>query len=135
MLRSNNRYEFAGRELPSADANGSLDPYLKLSLSGIKRKTAVRYATVSPAWYQTICMEVSLPPIEFAQQLHLELWDADDLPFTDDFVSELRCNLADPANIITDIADMKDELPPPTWRTFTRYETGVTNKCTYCICI
>ena len=77
---------FQGRNLPSRDADGSLDPYLVASLCDTQGrneknqpKTMVENDTASPQWYETLRMQLWLPPLELAPQLVLEVWD-DDTP-------------------------------------------------------
>lgn len=63
-----------GRDLPPADSNGLLDPYLKLQCLGEKLNTETfmylgkavhrRRTTVDPMWYFTWEADLSMPPME-----------------------------------------------------------------------
>lgn len=71
-----------GRELPAADLNGSIDPFVKASIGGGVKATTARYTTAAPVWYETLCLPVTLPVsasgeplLHLAPQLHVELWD------------------------------------------------------------
>lgn len=116
---------FQGRNLPPADDNGALDPFLKISVAGDTRLTSKRFATICPTWYESICMDVMLPSLRFAPQVHVELWDWD--AFSNDFVSEMRYSLAGPNTLISSIRNLPMTLPPPQWYKLTRLETGASN--------
>jgi hypothetical protein len=67
---------YAGRDLPAFDSNGSLDPFLRVTVAeGIYEpphrcaKTATRFVTNSPAWYQTLCVRLLLPPPSESRKL------------------------------------------------------------------
>ena len=114
---------YQGRSLASADANGSLDPYLRVSLQGITKSTTVRYATRAPAWYETLSFPASLPSsLSYAPQLHVELWDRDLL--VDDFVAEMRYNLGADTTQRSPLASLPKVLERPTWFSLMRLDTG-----------
>ncbi|RYY32101.1 hypothetical protein EON62_05780, partial [archaeon] len=56
----------AGRNLPAADADGGIDPYLKISLAGATKQISPRFCTRNPCWYETVTMNVLLPALPFA---------------------------------------------------------------------
>ncbi|MCO5110336.1 MAG: C2 domain-containing protein 3 [Burkholderiaceae bacterium] len=117
---------FQGRKLPAADETGALDPYLKVSIAGEQRLATKRYATTAPTWYETICMDVLLPPLRFANQVHVELWDWDEYT-AHDFVSELRIDLSSPDVLISSARNLPPILPKPRWFRLTRLESKAVN--------
>ena len=44
---------FQGRNLPAADSNGSLDPYVKVRFMDTTQKTQRRDMTKNPSWFET----------------------------------------------------------------------------------
>ena len=112
---------FLGRKLPALDSDGVLDAYIVCSLGGVKargrsggERSAVQPDTVFPAWYETLRMQVWLPPLELAPEMVLECWDADGLTGgKDDFVGTARMSLR---NALRQPGpDSAEKLPPPEW--------------------
>ncbi|EQC29479.1 hypothetical protein SDRG_12727 [Saprolegnia diclina VS20] len=72
---------FQGRQLPAMDSNGLCDPYVKVRLCGLETKIKPRHRTVNPLWYETVCFEVELPPVDmlhFAPPVTLRVKDQDE---------------------------------------------------------
>ncbi|DAZ97328.1 TPA: hypothetical protein N0F65_003692 [Lagenidium giganteum] len=75
---------FQGRGLPAADANGLLDPYIKISCSGAEEKVSKRLATRDPCYYESVALEIDLPqdeeclPKVSLQVFDWDQWDSDD---------------------------------------------------------
>ncbi len=87
---------YQGRNLPSADDNGSLDPYIKLIIGSSNVKSRKKLSTTCPQWYDTIVIDTELPPdLVFAPQLLLQLWDWD-AASADDFVSDCHLSFLEP---------------------------------------
>jgi hypothetical protein len=47
-------YVYQARQLPASDADGALDPYLKLRFCGQSKQTNAKKKTTSPQWYESI---------------------------------------------------------------------------------
>ena len=61
---------YQGRGLPASDANGMMDPYLKIRFQENEQMTSVKQTTKDPCWYETKCFEVNLCSIEYAPQVN-----------------------------------------------------------------
>lgn len=124
---------FRGEHLPSADEDGSLDPYLRVSLNGVTKRTNIKHKTTHPGWFETISIPCMLPSLRLAPQVHVQLWDWDAVT-SDDFVSELRYPLASPDTQITNGDDdagtdvSGGSMLRPQWYRLTRLESGATNR-------
>eukprot|EP00941_MAST-03F_sp_MAST-3F-sp1_P004856 g4856.t1 len=68
---------YQGRNLPSSDDDGSLDPYLKIKFFTDSVKTRKKRCTRDPLWYQTFTFDVSLPPREYMPLVTITVWDYD----------------------------------------------------------
>ena len=111
---------FLGRKLPALDSDGVLDAYVVCSLGGVKARgrsgdfqSAVQPDTVFPAWFETLSMQVWLPPLELAPEMVLECWDKDRFAEKDDFVGTARMSLRNALR--QPGADAAEKLPPPEW--------------------
>ena len=72
---------YQGRDLPSSDPNGLLDPYVKVKFCGAKKKTRVKRETTSPLFYETLEFDAVLPrDLRFAPEVVLQVWDSDAPP-------------------------------------------------------
>ncbi|KAH7819075.1 putative myoferlin-like protein [Monocercomonoides exilis] len=52
---------YQAKELPAADATGTSDPFVLVTYGGRQAKTRVVQKSLYPVWYQTLCLNVSLP--------------------------------------------------------------------------
>lgn len=69
---------YQGRDLPAADDNGSIDPFLNVVLGDQRKRTAKLRRTIAPQWYDTITFDAEIPRRrDLAPQLSLTLWDVD----------------------------------------------------------
>ncbi|CAM9226495.1 unnamed protein product, partial [Choristocarpus tenellus] len=69
---------FQCRGLPSSEASGLLDPYVKIRFMGQKQKTKHEESTSNPCFYQTIEFHEMLPrDLRFAPEIRVEVWDRD----------------------------------------------------------
>lgn len=111
---------FQGQSLPAADANGLLDPYLKVRLLGHQEKTQVVKKTRDPCWYETKVFNVDLPPLAFAPQIALRLfdWEANPLDF-DDYVGSAFVPIQDGVDLTRANAS-----PSPKWYRVLQQEDG-----------
>ena len=105
---------YQGRSLPAADDNGSIDPFVKVLFNGTEQETSIKTMTTSPSWYETIQLDLMLPPLQFAPQVLLQLWDWDSLS-KNDKISELRFDVNDDRCIRGAAADLPPVLPDPEW--------------------
>jgi hypothetical protein len=69
---------YQARDLPSADENGLLDPYVKIWFMGKKKKTKTMQETTAPLFYETLQFQERLPKdLRFAPEVVLQVWDSD----------------------------------------------------------
>jgi hypothetical protein len=85
---------FQARNLPASDANGLLDPYIKINFNGMnyngknaqtikngkadhKVPSFVKKKTCDPLWYKTVCFDTQLPDPQFFPQVNFQLFDWD----------------------------------------------------------
>ncbi|CAM9162703.1 unnamed protein product [Scytosiphon promiscuus] len=69
---------FQCRGLPSSEASGLLDPYIKVRFMGRKQKTKHEGSTADPCFYQTVEFHEMLPgDLKFAPEIRVEVWDKD----------------------------------------------------------
>ena len=62
------------RNLPPADDNGLIDPYITMRCCGLKATTAIKYKTRDPMYFSTHVFDVKLPtPIEFCPDVILQV--------------------------------------------------------------
>ena len=67
---------FQARNLPAKNADGLLDPYVKVSVAGTSAigmtdgepRTTLKHRTHDPLWYETLLLQTWLPPLELAPQ-------------------------------------------------------------------
>lgn len=110
-----------GRDLPAADDNGALDPFLRISLAGVTVESSRKNATTSPLWYETVSLDVDLPMVEFAPQVLFQLYDWDRFS-GNDFVSDYRHSVSK----IPVIRFPDDAMPE------VRAGVGVLRVCVFC---
>ena len=98
------------RNLPSADDNGLLDPYVKIRYGGVKQKTRIKDTTTSPLYYETLEFEEMLPTdLRFAPEVVLQVWTL--TPYSNSQVGMLRI----PCDQATISKSDRSMLPSPTW--------------------
>ena len=77
------RYELAaniyqGKDMQPADENGLADPYVKVSLAGVERETAIIERTLQPIWYERINIPLDLPRnLDLAPKIVMLVYDSD----------------------------------------------------------
>ncbi|CAN0166928.1 unnamed protein product [Ascophyllum nodosum] len=102
---------FQCRDLPSSDANGLLDPYVKVRFMGQSHETTKNNDTVHPCFYQTMEFHQMLPSdLEYAAEIRLEVWD--DNRFGDDN-QVAGCRF--PVSAATLSSDSSGHVPTPCW--------------------
>ncbi len=55
---------FRGRDLPSADQDGTSDPYLVVSCAGQKARTTELENKLNPGFFETVYLDVEIPDLE-----------------------------------------------------------------------
>lgn len=55
---------YCARDLPPADETGSSDPYVKIQIEDKFGYTKMQPATLNPQWFETVTLDVDLPPFE-----------------------------------------------------------------------
>ena len=61
-----------------ADENGLADPYVKVSLAGVERETAIIERTLQPIWYERINIPLDLPRnLDLAPKIVMLVYDSD----------------------------------------------------------
>ena len=81
---------YQGRNLPARDANGVLDAYVVATIGGdflmpkdapkgktTQKHSSIQYETTYPLWYETMRVARWLPPLAYAPELVLGVWDSD----------------------------------------------------------
>ena len=86
---------YQGVDLPSADPDGTLDPYVYVYCCGERKRVSTRFNTCDPLFYETVEFHVSLPPAELAPSVSLRVMDHDDGLDSDDYIGTARIPLAD----------------------------------------
>ena len=132
---------FMGKNLPAKDDNGVLDPYATATLAGAfalgsggKPRSRKEVATAHPQWFEYLILQAWLPPLEFAPDLLVDVWDADERwgrSDHDDFVGTASLSLLS-AHLTSGMRPA--ELAPPSWVPLRprRYEGGGGEVATYC---
>ncbi|CAM9701229.1 unnamed protein product, partial [Scytosiphon promiscuus] len=119
---------YQGRDLPAADSNGLMDPFLKMQCQGERLNTeefmyhgkAVhrRRETVDPMWYFTWEADLQLPPQEmqsYFPQVSIQLMDYDPVGPND----YAGCMFLDLGSCNIDQNQYGIPTPPlPTWKSF-----------------
>jgi hypothetical protein len=102
---------FQCRNLPSSEASGLLDPYVKCRFMGQKKKTRAEASTTDPTYYETLEFHEMLPKdIKLAPEVRLEVWDRDTIS-NNTHISGCRFALAD-AVLTTHVGS---RVPTPSW--------------------
>lgn len=74
---------YQGKNLPAADSNGLIDPYIQVNFMGQTQRTATKYKTRFPCYYQTLVFnDVTLPMANnyaYAPMVNFRLYDSDDI--------------------------------------------------------
>ena len=109
---------YQGRDLPAADSNGLLDPFLKVNLLGEVKESTQKKKTRYPLYYETICFDCELPEREFLPQVNIQLYDSDLL--NSEYMSMMFYNLQD-AFVLN---SLDDPLPDPEYRPLFVEEVG-----------
>ncbi len=109
---------YQGRNLPAADDNASLDPFLRINMNGEEQDTSIKTMSTAPAWYETIQMDLMLPPLQYAPQVLIQLWDWDSFSKNDQ-ISSMRFDLNDDSCIRCSTHDLPPVLPDPEWYSLT----------------
>ena len=76
---------FQGRNIPPADDDGLVDPYVTVEVAGhmlhadtgVLPRSHVEWDSVNPQWFQTMRAQLWLPEKQFAPPLMLNVWDWD----------------------------------------------------------
>eukprot|EP00743_Colponemidia_sp_Colp-15_P011268 GILK01012542.1.p1 GENE.GILK01012542.1~~GILK01012542.1.p1 ORF type:complete len:1447 (-),score=299.86 GILK01012542.1:238-4578(-) len=76
---------YQSRDLPAADSNGSVDPYVTVKMQGKTVKTEIVARNCDASWYQTLTLDVELPPLYLAAPILVQVLDHDSFS-KDDFV-------------------------------------------------
>ncbi|KAH8059008.1 hypothetical protein JL722_5555 [Aureococcus anophagefferens] len=100
------------RHLPPPDANGMLDPYVKVRFLGKKQKTAVHSMTTAPLFYETLQFTEYLPEDSaYAPDVVLQVWDADTFA-SNTPMAMLRLSLG----AFAQLSSESSRPPTPKWR-------------------
>jgi hypothetical protein len=71
---------FQCRSLPAADADGMIDPYLKVNVLGSVQATRKKQNTKDPMFYQTFDFKCEINPafgLQLAPRVCIQVWDSD----------------------------------------------------------
>ena len=106
-----------GRKLPAKDSNGVLDAYVVATVGGMKLqlkaghdRSSVQQQTTYPLWYETLRIARWLPPLAYAPELVIGVWDSDEFPGdSDDFAGTTRIGLRNC------LVRPGEKPPPPRW--------------------
>jgi hypothetical protein len=110
-LKKIRAYIFQCRDLPSADNDGSSDPYIKLwdTTKEIKQ-TKVIMDNNNPLFYETIEILIETSTVEDLPPFIFDIWDKDAL--SSDFICRSVIHIKD-ANFSDE--DNADKIPEPKW--------------------
>jgi hypothetical protein len=105
------------RNLPAADDNGMIDPYLKIHFCGKTLQTPFRQHSCNPMYYRSLLFDTTLRlDRALAPEMIIEVWDNDAWD-ADDLVGVLRLPMT--AATSTTAAKAGDsKLPTPKWYKF-----------------
>jgi hypothetical protein len=134
---------YQASDLPPADDNGLLDPYIKVKFNGLKYsfdkssttlknncsrtektyevKSMLRKKTRDPLWYQTITFDTELPHPAFFPQVNVQVFDKDASPFdADDYMGCILAPLSQ-EDIYNDASNMPRK---PKWYNLMKETVG-----------
>jgi len=99
-------YIYQGKELPSADSEGSSDPYCIVRIGKHSAKTKTIKETVYPIWYEALAISCELPQgLVNAADIHVMVYDWDKVG-SDDFLGRFS----------VPISQITDQMPEnPKW--------------------
>ena len=128
---------YQARGLPAADADGMLDPYLKVKFEQQSpQESSKREDTCNPTYYETLEFKVNVPKrLDLAPQLCVQLYDHDEGVFDKDdycgcfFVNlteavECDCISSGPQQGDLTLQQQRDLLPTPQWYNLCLQEPG-----------
>ncbi|KAG5177195.1 hypothetical protein JKP88DRAFT_282166 [Tribonema minus] len=109
-------YIYQARDLNPEDANGLLDPYLKIRFNGTQQTTEVVKATRNPSFFKIVRIDAELPSnMELWPEVMVEVWDHDRAPDPDDWVGTVRLQIK-PQKVFRSDAVALATPPAPKWR-------------------
>ena len=130
---------YRARNLVSADADGSSDPFLEVNFAGVTAKTSIREKTRNPGWFETLRLDNVMLSGKNASRLAppvaITLWDYDEpskvFGARADKQGELRFDLRSEHVIVTPKEAAGEPLSvAPQWYSLTSLETGAVNRNT-----
>ena len=65
---------YQARDLPSDNASGDMDPYVRVQFSGEKQQTDVVQKSTNPTWYTSLVFDVQLPPLHLCPMVRACGW-------------------------------------------------------------
>lgn len=103
-------FVYQARNLPSADDNGLIDPYIKIRFNGEKRKTSTKEVCCNPLYYECLEFITTIPDDEsLVSDIIIECWDMNSMK--NNKISMLRL----PASIAPIASSTRSNVPFPKW--------------------
>eukprot|EP00937_MAST-01D_sp_MAST-1D-sp2_P005539 g5539.t1 len=85
---------YQARNLPAADDDGTIDPFVVCRIGGKVQKTSYYADTHNPLFYETLCFDLMLRErLELAPELVLQVWDDDGQWNDDELAGQMRLSL------------------------------------------
>ena len=101
---------YLARDLPSADDDGTLDPYIVAELGGTTKKIPMQLNTCNPVYWLSVPFDVALPKdLSYAPMMSLKVFDYDRFS-SDDYIGTSRIDLSTKAFRVS--AKDARRLPP-----------------------
>jgi hypothetical protein len=106
-------YTFQARDLPAADANGSSDPFVRITDCAAEVDTKVIFDNVNPIWYQTLELGYEAASLQDMPPIIVDLYDMDMCTIGKNDVEFLARTVLGPVDI--DPYSEGDGVPTPRW--------------------
>ena len=103
---------YMGRNLPPLDANGSLDPFLRIRYDRHRKNTEVQHRNTNPVWMTTYAFDCTISDFNYAPLVVLEVFDWDLLGEEKAGVVTMSPNDF-PAYLGSDLKEGENPPPPP----------------------
>lgn len=105
---------FQARGLAASDSTGSLDPYVAFSVGRHTVRSTFERNTTSPAFWQTLSLELELPmELQYAPQAVASVFDHDDMS-SDDYCGSVRVSMGN-VDVFDTAEAARVSLTDPVW--------------------
>lgn len=106
-------YTFQARDLPAADADGSSDPFVRISDCNGQQESRVIFDNINPIWYQTLELTYEAGHLEDIPPIVVDLFDMEVKTIGSNDTEFLSRAILRIPDILPYAED--DTVPTPTW--------------------